>query len=334
MAGESQRCCLCGVALRDENAYRLPKELKREGHSPYCLKCQPKVYDARAAQLGIKLAMFVCCLEFNMPYLPELFEESAKIRRGTKMNPWESYTVALAKKGCHKGEMQSFRDGLTDIRKAFDGNTDTWHIDDYEPDEGEKESQLDRWGDGPVNAPYSLADYSFLDDRYNALANGKAYLSPQTDMTIKQICEYHLLAKRAMDRGEYDNAKKINSMIKELMESEQLRKKDELPQDTVRLDDIVQALERKGIPIMDYEELSRHLANHAMHKSYPYTRDAADQMLLQIRNTTARNEGVAEVASLPPQFRIKDELGEFAPEPDEQEKKIYKELELTRMDGK
>lgn len=334
MAGEMQKCCLCGVALRDENAYRLPKELKREGHGPYCLKCQPKVYELRAAQVGIKLAMFLCCLEFNMPYLPEHFEEAAELRRGTKMNPWGSYTAVLAKKGCHRGEMQSFADGYTDIRRAFDGDTATWQIDDYEPEENMGELRQRMWGEGPESKPYSVRDYSFLEERYEALTDGKAYLSPQTEMTIKQICEYHLFAKRAMDNSEYENAKRINSMIKELMESEQLRKKDELPQDTVRLDDIVQALERKGIPIMDYEELSRHLANHAMHKSYPYTRDAADQMLLQIRNTTARNEGTAEVASLPPEFRIKDELGEFASEPDEQEKVIYKELELTRMDGK
>lgn len=333
MAGESQKCCLCGTSLKAENAYRLQKELKKEGFIPYCLKCQPKVYDARAAQLGIKLAMFVCCLEFNMPYLPELFEEAGKIRRGTKMNPWESYTVALAKKGCHKGEMQGFRDGLTDIRKAFDGDTETWLIDDYEPEEGEEEAVSKKWGDGPDNGPYALKDYHFLEERYDALTEGRAYMSAQTEVTIKQICEYHLLAKRAMDKGEYENAKRINSMIKELMEGEQLRKKDELPQDTVRLDDIVQACERKGLPMLNYEELCEVLARHSLHKPYPYTRDAADQMLLLIRNTTAWNEGVAEVASLPPEFYIEDRLGEFAQEPDEQERNLYKELELTRMDG-
>lgn len=335
MAKEMQRCCLCGTTLCDENAYKAPDKLG--DYSPWCLKCQPKVYDHRAALVGFKLAMFLCALEFNMPYIPSLFDEIKKYRK-EGVNEWQAYTVVLAKHGHHKGDkMSGFFDGVTDIRKAFSGDMETLQIDD--DDDGErsplsKEARLASWGDGPNSSPYTKADREFLEERYADLTENRAYISKQTDATIRQICEYHLLARRAVYSEDFDTAKKINTMIKELMESEQLRKKDELPQDITRLDDIVLACERAGLHIMDYEELCKELANYAFHKPYPYTRDVADQMILQIRNTTAWNEGVAEVASLPPQFRVTDELGEFATEPDEQEKKMYKELELVRMDGR
>lgn len=333
MAVENQKCCLCGVDLSDENAYKAHEKLG--GHSPYCLRCQPKVYEVRATAVGFKLAMFLCCLEFNMPYIPGLFEEAKKIRKGkSSMNPWAAYIVALAKNGHHKDKMSSFADGFTDIKKAFDGDTEAWHVDDDEMTQEERAELKANWGSGPEEAPYSMEEIMYLQARFEALAEGRPYMGQQTKMTIEQICEYHLLAKRAVNKGEYENAKRINSMIKELMESEQLRKKDELPQDITRLDDIVTAIEKAGLHIMDYEELCKELATHALHPPYPYTRDAADQMIMMIRNATAWNEGVAEVASLPPQFRIEDRLGEFAEEPDEQERKIYSELGLSRMDGK
>ena len=115
------------------------------------------------------------------------------------------------------------------------------------------------------------------------------------------------------------------------MESEQLRKKDELPQDRVRMDDIVLAVERAGLHINDYEELKRELCQYMFHSPYGYTRDAADQMLLLIRNATAWNEGQMELDRLPDEFAVKDTLGEFAKEQDETEKKLYKDLQLAPL---
>lgn len=317
-------CTRCGEALTDNNTW-----MGMNGkYTPVCLKCQPKIYMEQAKIIGFTLAMWTCALQFNMPYLPELLEEAKQYQTGK--NPWQGYIVALAKNGIRE-RMDTFENGVIDIRKAFGGNMAALYIDNpYDDEEMEscRKAQEIRWGDS-----YGQEELDFLDTNYDALTESRAYISSQTELTIKQICEYKLAAQSAMKEGRFDDAKKINSMIKELMESEQLRKKDELPQDRARLDDIVLAVERAGLHIMDYEELCNELANHALHETYPYTRDAADQVILQIRNTTAWNEGVAEVASLPTENRVVDHLDEFAKSPDEIENKVYTELGLSRMDG-
>ena len=330
-----QRCCLCDKELNDTNAWTLPERFGKR-YSPYCIKCQPKVYDQRAATVGYKLAMFLCAAEFNMPYMPDLFKAAQKLQND-KTNPWAAYTVILCQKGYHKGErFVQFVDGVTDIKKAFDGKSETLYVDDemlcaedYVEGRGRQEKE---WGKGPKDAPYSSEDYDFMEEKYEAYVESRPYRSSQTDISIKQICSFMLLEQREMNAKNYENAKKIHSMIKDLQDAEQLRKKDELPQDTVRLDDIALAVERAGLHTMDYEELKKELATYMFHTPYGYTRDAADQMLLLIKNATAWNEGTAEVASLPPSLRMQDPYGEFAEKPDDIERQIYEELDLVRAD--
>ena len=48
-------------------------------------------------------------------------------------------------------------------------------------------------------------------------------------------------------------------------------------------------------------------------------------------NTTRVNDGLSELPTLPPDMRLRDDLGEFAEEPDEQEKESYKELGIVKM---
>ena len=64
---------------------------------------------------------------------------------------------------------------------------------------------------------------------------------------------------------------------------------------------------------------------------YSYTKDAAEQILLYMANTTRVNDGLSELPTLPPDMRLRDDLGEFAEEPDEQEKESYKELGIVKM---
>ena len=64
---------------------------------------------------------------------------------------------------------------------------------------------------------------------------------------------------------------------------------------------------------------------------YSYTKDAAEQILLYMANTTRVNDGLSELPTLPPDMRLRDDLGEFAEEPDEQEKETYKELGIVKM---
>ena len=327
----AQRCCLCDKELNDTNAWTLPERFGKR-YSPYCIKCQPKIYDQRAATVGYKLAMFLCAAEFNMPYMPDLFKAAQKLQND-KTNPWAAYTVILCREGYHKGErFGQFVDGVTDIKKAFDGKAETLYVDDEmlcaeDYVEG-RVAQEKKWGKGPTDHPYTQEDYDKLDRIFSAIADNRPAIGPQTQMAIEKISRWTLEQDYYFYNGDPQKAKLLGDLIKSEMENEQLRKKDELPQDLEKLDGIVRALEAKGLLGLPFPELLKKL-----HPEYQMTKDAAEQILLAIYNTSAWNEGRAEVASLPPSLRLNDKLGEFMQEPDEAEKEIYRKLDLVRGDG-
>lgn len=331
---DKQRCCMCRSILEEKNARRLPEKLGG-GYVPYCANCQEKVYKYLSAVLGYRVAMFFCAAMMNAPYLPELFEQAKTYT--ASLGAWGGYLAALRHEGrdSKEGKQTGFRDGITDLRKAFGGDYETLHLSDEMLSDEDyisgHRAQAETWGYGPEKQPYTQEDYDRLDEIFEAIASNRANLGDQARLAIQKIAKWTLEQDRCFNKGDFEGAKRLQDIIKIEMENEQLRKKDSLPTDTVRIDDIVMAIERAGLHIMDYDELCTELANHSFHRTYPYTRDAADQMLLLIRNATAWNEGRAEVASLPPEFRITDELGEFAQEQDETEKEIYGELQLSPM---
>ena len=181
------------MELNDTNAWTLPERFGKR-YSPYCIKCQPKVYDQRAATVGYKLAMFLCAAEFNMPYMPDLFKAALKLQNH-KTNPRAPYTVILCQKGYHKGErFVQFVDGVTDIKKAFDGKSETLYVDDEmlcaeDYVEG-RVAQEKKWGKGPKDHPYRQEDYDKHDRIYSAIADGRPAIGPQTQMAIEKISRW------------------------------------------------------------------------------------------------------------------------------------------------
>lgn len=336
MAGNEKntaKCVMCGREISTGNTWVMPEKLGG-GLVPYCSVCQEKVCKHVASILGYKLAMFFCAVMFNMPYLPELFNEAKTYSAGR--GPWLGYISAIRQHGYDMkgGRTHEFKDGVFEFKKAFTEYA-TLPVDDEMLDDEDYQKGLTNmvkvWGYGPEDALYTASDYAELNKIYSAMTAGRVFISEQAELVINNICKWTLERDKCMERKEFDDAKKIDSMIEKAKESEQLRKKDELPQDRIRIDNIVEACERAGLQLYDYEELKKELATYMFHTPYGYTRDAADQMLLLIRNATAWNEGREEVASLPPEFAVVDALGEFADEADELEKKVYKELQLAPL---
>ncbi len=329
------KCAICGEEY--EPAQMLPEKVKTGTRFPFCVNCQQKFYSYLVALPGVgyKMAIFLACLFFNVPYLPEVVADAGKFSKASK-GKWKGYLMAL--RAWHReGHTESAAvDGITDIRKAFNGEMATLQVSDdmlsAEDYKSLERARKERWGDGPADEPYTQEDYEAMDKNYAALTADRAYVSDQAEAAIVRICKWTLVQERCFDKQDYDSAKKIGDLIKAEKEGEQLRKKDELPQDRVRLDDIVQAVERAGLHIMDYDELCRELATKAFHAPYPYWRDAADQMLLAIRNCTAWNEGQEEVDRLPDAYAIQDTLGEFAAENDEKGQQIYRDLGIVPLD--
>lgn len=331
-ADEKFKCGVCGRELTDSNSWPLPEKVSMK-RVPYCLSCQSKMYYWIASVVGYKLAMFMACMMFNMPYLPTLFDVSKEYSKDGK-GAWVGYVIAVRKSDKERGKLRGFEQGLTDIKKAFKSyktlEVDDEMLSDEEYKNGKK-AQIELWGEGPKDSPFTDEDYETLNKQYIALTEERPNRSYQAELAIQKICRWTLEQEKCITKKEYADAQKLGQLIKNEMESEEFRAKDRKISNMVRLDDIVLAIERVGLNIPDEEELLTMLANHSFHPRYAYTRDAADQMLLQIINASRWNEGNTEIDRLPESFHIADDLDEFAESRDKTEKQLYQDLQLIPM---
>ena len=331
-----RRCWHCRRELTEKNSWIPTNGFDRGSPIFYCVNCQNTYFVNLAKTVGNDLAYFYCCVKFDVPYVTRTIKTSEKYT--SEYGPWGGYIVALraAKWHFRNGKWAGFTDGETNIKKAF---KELKELSTESPEEElarrerDKEDNVEFWGVsyGSEGESYTDEDYAALNRVWDAMTEGRGGISSQSRMAIQDIARWTLERDKLMAAKEFDDAKKVDGMIEKLKESEQLRKKDELPQDRARLDDIVKAVERAGLNMMDYDELCRQLATYMFHSPYGYTRDAADQMILLIRNATAFNEGVPEIDRLPDEFAIVDTLGEFAAESDDREHETYRELGLAPL---
>ena len=123
-------CAICGDRLNEKDGWRYPKNLGG-GFVPYCGKCMERLFKYHASSVGYKLALFITCAQFSMPYRTDLLEK-AKEHDQTSKKPFTGYLLALKEAGADKyrGGYQTFKDGVTDITKAFGGEFATLEVDD------------------------------------------------------------------------------------------------------------------------------------------------------------------------------------------------------------
>lgn len=304
------------------------------------LTAQQERYDAIARATSDSLALFYCCIEFDRP-----FDMLAVPKEPDVGEKWVAYldNLRLKKLDTRRGEPLGFLDGLTDITKIFgEGLT----AGEFTKAVGNEKSARNRkvgtaqqrknWGENSAKNPYTSEDYDELDRIYEALASD---LMAAGGVSVKQEFILRDCAKMTLDRdkmraiGQYDKAAKLNKMVQDNLSSEGLRKRDAKPIDDLRIDGIVDRLEKAGLLKNGKQCSPDEMFEILFHRrpKYSYTKDAAEQILLYMTNTTRVNDGLSELPTLPPDMRLRDDLGEFAEEPDEQEKESYKELGIVKM---
>lgn len=304
------------------------------------LTAQQERYDAIARATSDSLALFYCCIEFDRP-----FDMLAVPKEPDVGEKWIAYldNLRLKKLDMRRGEPLGFLDGLTDITKIFgEGLT----AGEFTKAVGNEKSARNRkvgtaqqrknWGENSAKNPYTSEDYDELDRIYEALASD---LMAAGGVSVKQEFILRDCAKMTLDRdkmraiGQYDKAAKLNKMVQDNLSSEGLRKRDAKPIDDLRIDGIVDRLEKAGLLKNGKQCSPDEMFEILFHRrpKYSYTKDAAEQILLYMANTTRVNDGLSELPTLPPDMRLRDDLGEFAEEPDEQEKESYKELGIVKM---
>lgn len=304
------------------------------------LTAQQERYDAIARATSDSLALFYCCIEFDRP-----FDMLAVPKEPDVGEKWIAYldNLRVKKLDVRRGERLGFLDGLTDITKIFgEGLTAgefTKAVGNEKSARNRKigtEKQRKNWGENSAKNPYTSEDYDELDRIYEALSSD---LMAAGGVSVKQEFILRDCAKMTLDRdkmraiGQYDKAAKLNKMVQDNLSSEGLRKRDAKPIDDLRIDGIVDRLEKAGLLKNGKQCSPDEMFEILFHRrpKYSYTKDAAEQILLYMANTTRVNDGLSELPTLPPDMRLRDDLGEFAEEPDEQEKESYKELGIVKM---
>ena len=304
------------------------------------LTAQQERYDAIARATSDSLALFYCCIAFDRP-----FDMLAVPKEPDVGEKWIAYldNLRLKKLDTRRGEPLGFLDGLTDITKIFGEGLSAGEFTKAVGNEKSARNrkvgtaqQRKNWGENSAKNPYTSEDYDELDRIYEALSSD---LMAAGGVSVKQEFILRDCAKMTLDRdkmraiGQYDKAAKLNKMVQDNLSSEGLRKRDAKPIDDLRIDGIVDRLEKAGLLKNGKQCSPDEMFEILFHRrpKYSYTKDAAEQILLYMANTTRVNDGLSELPTLPPDMRLRDDLGEFAEEPDEQEKESYKELGIVKM---
>ena len=304
------------------------------------LTAQQERYDAIARATSDSLALFYCCIAFDRP-----FDMLAVPKEPDVGEKWIAYldNLRLKKLDARRGEPLGFLDGLTDITKIFGEGLSAGEFTKAVGNEKSARNrkvgtaqQRKNWGENSAKNPYTSEDYDELDRIYEALSSD---LMAAGGVSVKQEFILRDCAKMTLDRdkmraiGQYDKAAKLNKMVQDNLSSEGLRKRDAKPIDDLRIDGIVDRLEKAGLLKNGKQCSPDEMFEILFHRrpKYSYTKDAAEQILLYMTNTTRVNDGLSELPTLPPEMRLRDDLGEFAEEPDEQEKETYKELGIVKM---
>lgn len=281
-------------------------------------------FEEMCEAVGKNLAIFYFCMMEDSPFIIE-------ISNRTDIKNWDDYITYVENEGhdYYAGQKIGFLDGDHDVKTIINLSAD------------EFERQQMVWGVGHEDKPYTVQDYKRLDELFKTfsarLVAAGGYDAQQED-TLRSCCKMRLIADRSLALGTKDGVAmhtQLNKTIQELLSSENLRKKDAKPIEEQRLDSITAALEKAGIKMSSLEEvqdsLLKRLGIHGgkpSHK-YPYTLDAADQMLTYIVNTMRINDGLPEIPYDPRTPCLDENVAcEFAENANEEEKKNFESLGL------
>lgn len=264
--------------------------------------------------IGADMALFVLCAYCDYPYRPNVPASS-----------WDQYIHKVPMKS-----MEHFRDGETDILKAIDfgiADEQRWEM---------------VWGHGNPDNRYSVDDYKRLDEifhTYTARLNKSGGYDIQQEDTLRHCARMALLRDKNVAKGDkesIDKAQKLDKMIQENLSSENLRRKDETPMQTARLDGIVEAIKKKyGVGVeMTQEQAAEICAKWLTERRYSITMDAAEHAILAIVNNIRTNSDLQLVAEVMPEMKLDKYTAEFQSTPSQNEKEVYEYLGIERKEPK
>ena len=336
---EYLRCLKCGEVLDENNC--------RADNLPYCIFCEQASFEELERTNGTHLALYLNCSRYDVPLHPLLLDGNTEFE--TAEQKWIAYIDLLADNDkLYVGErLATFNDGETQLLRIFGKDfteKDFGKFVRFETDRISKligtQKQRDFWGTIPLWQQLEMTAemYNELDRLYEGrISRYKGVtLDDATIDTLKNITRWSLAQDYMRIRGDVTTIEKLQKVIDSAMASEQLRRKDEKPQEELRIDALVTALEKKGLmengQLLTYDELVVALRDKLVKsKKYRYSLDVCDQVILDMYNTMRANQDLPKAIDLPAELQPVDEYGEFEAEETEQEKENKRFAGLTKV---
>lgn len=278
---------------------------------------QVQRFEALRSVIGTDAAIYVMCAYLDLPYDQHVSARS-----------WDGYLKSVRAKNAEA----RFRDGETDIRTALEeGMADV-----------ERWKRV--WGVGDDETPYTPDDYRRLDTIFETLAarlQGSGGYDAQQEFTLRNCSHMALLREKCIRKGDKESvskAKDLDKMISDNLAAENLRKKDEKPVQTARLDGIVEAIGKKyGVNLFStYDQVMEAIVKWINEKRrYANSQDAAEQALLAIVNCTRVNSDLPILTEIPSDAYLDQYAGEFdnSAAQREREKPVYDYLGVKPRTG-
>ena len=265
-------------------------------------------FERLRAVVGANMALYIMCAFHDVPFVPE-----------KAISNWNEY-IQLIK------ATEPFTNGVTDPNKAMEeglADMDRW---------------LRVWGQGNEKKPYTVSDYRRMDEIYEKMTERRrtagGFDGQQEDVFRFCARTAHQRDKLMAtgNKDDIDSAKKLDKMIQDNLAAENLRKKDETPQAQIRIDTVVDRLNRIGLsPQMTYDDVMRAFAKWTgQPHRYGCTVDAADKALLAHINCTRANSDMPVLQELPESASLTEFQHEFDASAQRREEGAYQYLSLTR----
>lgn len=337
-------CVRCGDEMTENNSFYAETE---SGFNPYCTKCQQAYFERLQAASGTHLAIYQCCIKYDVPCNPLLLPENVNSDEflqsdAAKDGIWIYYLRKIEQSKLYDDgeDIPNFFDGVTNILRIFGKNfteRDFAKFVQYEQDlidslEG-TERQRERWGDS-----YTEEEYNELDRLYESRKESYkgVTLTAQMEDTLIKVCRWNLKIDQYIESGNIKLAKDLQSMVETALASESMRKKDEKPVEAYSIDAQVKALEDAGLmedgKFLNLDGVQKSLIKHFIKKKkYDYPIDVLDHVIEDIWNTMRENADAMISTELPSELKPTDEFGEFEEKETEEYEKVKKFAGLTKV---
>lgn len=342
---EIYRCWKCGVTLSNGNCRKSSDGIT--GYAPLCIDCEEKWLADIAQVQGVYEGLFSACIAFNVPCVPRVLDG---VDLTAIDSPWKAYLRLLKDNDEYSIDEipRGFTSGVKSIFGIF-GN-DLSHKDfaarikqeiakiqverkrkqqEEERLRKERENQVGTdeqrtfWGTLPIykGLNWTCEIYNECDRQLNnRLESLKGItITPQIENTLMLVAKNSVIYDHLMRQGYVKQALDVQKSIDLALSSEQLRKKDEKPQEHFRIDSQIMALERAGLfedgKFLSYEETCKRLVGIARKKGkYDITLDMVDNMVLDYWNTMRKNSDQMATEELPEELEVVDDFEECAKE--------------------